>query len=157
MIGRRGAVRVGRAVAWALFLAACGGDVPDAVSDAGPPAFDASLGVNLASMSRSETGLYTLQVAPGEGAPAASGDSVTVDYTGRLPNGETFDAGRFALVLGAGRAVPGFEEGLTGMSLGGRRTLVIPPELAYGDRSVGPVPANSWLVFDVELVELVDR
>lgn len=97
----------------------------------------------------------------GTGAVAAPGDSVTVQYVGALANGTVFDASAnrgdqgFTFTLGAGQVIAGWDQGLVGMREGGKRRLVIPASLAYGDRAVGDViPANSVLVFEVELVKV---
>lgn len=105
-----------------------------------------------------------LQVADetvGTGATAAAGDSVTVNYVGSLTNGTVFDASAnhgttgFTFTLGAGQVIKGWDEGIVGMKEGGKRKLVIPASLAYGDQAVGNViPANSTLVFEVELLKV---
>lgn len=97
----------------------------------------------------------------GTGAVAQAGDTVTVNYVGSLTNGTVFDASAdhgsqgFTFTLGAGQVIKGWDEGIVGMKVGGKRTLVIPASLAYGDRAVGNViPANSTLVFQVELMKV---
>lgn len=107
---------------------------------------------------RTASGLRYRDDAEGSGAEAASGDRVSVHYTGRLEDGTQFDSSRdrgqpFEFTLGEGRVIRGWEEGVKGMKVGGRRHLVIPPELGYGPRAVGGViPANATLHFDVELL-----
>lgn len=98
----------------------------------------------------------------GTGATAAAGDSVTVNYVGSLTDGTVFDASAnhgttgFTFTLGVGQVIQGWDQGVAGMKEGGKRKLVIPASLAYGDRAVGNViPANSTLVFEVELVKVV--
>lgn len=98
----------------------------------------------------------------GTGATAVAGDSVTVNYVGSLTNGTIFDASAnhgtqgFTFTLGAGQVIKGWDEGIVGMKVGGTRKLVIPPSLAYGTQAVGNViPANSTLVFVVELLKVV--
>lgn len=99
-------------------------------------------------------------VREGEGAEARVGKVVRVHYTGRLLDGRVFDSSRdrsepFQFVLGAGRVIAGWEKGLVGMKVGGKRTLLIPPEMAYGKRGAGKaVPPNAALEFDVELLEV---
>jgi len=98
------------------------------------------------------------EIVTGTGATANVGNTLTVQYTGMLTNGSVFDTSRqpgrtpFQLTLGAGSVIAGWEAGLVGMQVGGRRLLVIPPELAYGDTARTGIPAGSTLVFDVELV-----
>jgi len=110
-----------------------------------------------------------IDTAPGSGAEAVPGSRVTVHYTGwiydeRTENrhGKTFDSsvGRgepFSFELGAGQVIRGWDDGVAGMKVGGKRTLMIPPDLGYGDRRVGPIPAGSSLVFDVELLDVQPR
>lgn len=97
----------------------------------------------------------------GTGATAAVGDSVTVNYVGALTNGKVFDASvnhgtaGFTFTLGAGQVIKGWDEGIVGMKVGGKRTLIIPAALAYGSQAVGDaIPANSDLVFQVELLNV---
>lgn len=95
----------------------------------------------------------------GSGEAAKSGDTVVVHYTGTLLNGTKFDSSLdkgepFSFVLGAGRVIQGWEQGILGMQVGEKRKLTIPPSLAYGANAVGPIPANSTLVFEVELLEI---
>ena len=105
-----------------------------------------------------ESGLTIIDIVLGEGEEAMSGQTVTVNYTGTLENGEQFDTsiGRapFPFPLGAGRVIKGWDEGVVGMKVGGKRKLVIPPELGYGSRNMGPIPANSTLIFEVELLKV---
>jgi FKBP-type peptidyl-prolyl cis-trans isomerase len=113
-------------------------------------------------MERRPTGLYVQDVAVGEGARADSGDIVVVHYTGWLPQGVKFDSSRdrdepFEVAIGYGRVIQGWDQGIVGMREGGRRRLVIPPVMAYGERGSGPIPRNSTLVFDVELLSVVNR
>ena len=96
----------------------------------------------------------------GTGAEAKSGQSVSVHYTGTLTNGKKFDSSRdrnatFDFELGAGMVIKGWDQGVAGMKVGGRRKLTIPPELGYGAGGYPPViPPNSTLIFDIELVEV---
>ena len=104
------------------------------------------------------TGLTIEDVVVGEGAAAAAGQQVTVHYTGWLTNGTKFDSSKdrndpFVFPLGAGRVIKGWDEGVQGMKIGGKRKLTIPPALGYGARGAGGViPPNSTLVFEVELL-----
>lgn len=95
----------------------------------------------------------------GTGDEVKVGDSVSVHYIGTLQNGQEFDNSRkrgepFSFTVGEGRVIKGWEEGLVGMKVGGHRILVIPPDLAYGENAIGPIPANSTLVFAIELMEI---
>ena len=98
----------------------------------------------------------------GTGATAAVGDTVTVNYIGTLTNGTKFDssydAGKpFVFQIGAGRVIAGWDQGVPGMKIGGKRRLTIPPSLAYGSTARGPIPANSTLLFDVDLVSIAGK
>lgn len=97
----------------------------------------------------------------GDGEVATPGSFVTVHYVGSLTNGTMFDASRnhgdggFTFTLGDGRVIAGWDMGVVGMKVGGRRMLTIPPALAYGDRGVnGVIPANSTLIFEIELISV---
>ena len=95
----------------------------------------------------------------GTGAEVAEGDAVVVHYVGTLQNGQEFDSSKkrgvpFEFTVGEGRVIRGWEEGLVGMKVGGQRILVIPPDMAYGEAGVGPIPPNSTLVFAIELLEI---
>jgi len=93
----------------------------------------------------------------GSGIGAANFDLLTMDYTGKLTNGTVFDSSKgpgktpFKFVLGAGMVIKGWDEGILGMKVGGTRHLVIPAAMGYGSQAMGAIPANSTLVFDVEL------
>jgi peptidylprolyl isomerase len=96
----------------------------------------------------------------GTGAEATAGKTVTVHYVGTLTSGSKFDSSRdrgagFTFKLGAGMVIKGWDQGVAGMKIGGLRKLTIPPELGYGARGFPPViPANSTLVFEVELLDV---
>jgi FKBP-type peptidyl-prolyl cis-trans isomerase FkpA len=117
----------------------------------------------LANPDTMETGATELTVTDstvGTGAMAEAGDTVTVQYVGRLTNGQVFDASAnhsaegFTFVLGAGQVIKGWDMGVAGMKEGGVRTLTIPPSLGYGAQAVGPIPANATLIFEVKLVSV---
>jgi len=103
-------------------------------------------------------GLEYWDIKVGTGATAQSGQTVKVHYTGWLTNGKKFDSSvdhgqPFSFRLGAGEVIKGWDEGVAGMKVGGKRQLRIPPELGYGQRGYPPViPENSTLIFDVELL-----
>ena len=106
--------------------------------------------------------LQSVDEVVGTGATAEVGDTVTVKYAGAFTDGTVFDASDkhpetqngFTLTLGAGGVIKGWDEGLVGMKEGGKRKLVIPPALGYGSQDYGPIPGNSTLVFEVELVKV---
>ena len=94
---------------------------------------------------------------------AKNGDTLVMNYTGRLKNGTVFDSNidpkfnhvqPFEFTLGAGQVIKGWDEGLVGMKIGEKKTLTITPDKGYGTQAVGPIPANSTLIFDVELVSI---
>ena len=117
------------------------------------------LEVDLEAMTETEEGLFYETLQEGSGEVAERGDTVTVHYTGWLPSGETFDSSRdrdepFQFLLGAGRVIPGWDQGVEGMRVGERRRLVIPPDLGYGASGAGGViPPDATLVFEVELLD----
>jgi len=105
-------------------------------------------------------GLEIVDIKVGTGALAQAGKHVSVHYVGTLTNGTKFDSSRdrnegFDFTLGGGEVIKGWDQGVAGMKVGGVRKLTIPPELAYGARGFPPViPANSTLVFEVELLSV---
>jgi peptidylprolyl isomerase len=119
--------------------------------------FASSLGVNLAESTKLSSGMYYRDITVGTGATLATGQAVTVHYVGAFANGQVFDSNQaptapYPFTLGAGRVIPGWDQGLVGMKVGGRRQLIIPPELAYGPNDYLTIPGNSVLVFTVEAV-----
>jgi FKBP-type peptidyl-prolyl cis-trans isomerase FkpA len=109
------------------------------------------------SPARNVGGVTVQDLKVGSGAPATSGKIVSAHYTGRFPDGTKFDSSYDAglpieFLLGSGKVIKGWDLGIEGMRVGGKRKLTIPPELAYGARGGGPIPPNATLVFDVELV-----
>jgi FKBP-type peptidyl-prolyl cis-trans isomerase len=107
-----------------------------------------------------EAPLDIKDVVVGKGPAAKAGDKVKVHYTGTLTNGTEFDSSRkrnqpFEFTLGKGMVIKGWDQGVAGMKVGGKRKLTIPPSLGYGARGAGgSIPPNSTLLFDVELVEI---
>lgn len=120
--------------------------------------FDPSLNVDLAASTKTASGLYYRDLAVGTGAQVdtASGDSVGVRYTGWLRNAEQFDSNISAATplrfkTGAGGIIAGFDEGVRGMRVNGRRQIIVPPNLGYGASGSGPIPPYSILVFEITL------
>jgi len=109
-------------------------------------------------MPTTPSGLIIEDVTVGEGVAAATGQKVTVHYTGWLTKGTQFDSSKdrndpFVFPLGGGRVIKGWDEGVQGMKVGGKRKLTIPPALGYGARGAGgAIPPNATLVFEVELL-----
>jgi peptidylprolyl isomerase len=143
-----------------LFLVGCAGNKP--VAQLAPtPAAQAAVTPAPTAVPAAEAPLGTLKItdqALGTGSEAVSGKRVTVNYEGRLITGRKFDSSYdrgqpFSFVLGAGQVIAGWEQGILGMKVGGKRQLVIPPHLGYGATGAGGViPPNATLVFDVELL-----
>lgn len=106
------------------------------------------------------SGLQYEDLVVGEGEPAKAGDNVEVHYTGWLTNGQKFDSSLdrrepLQFPLGRGHVIQGWDEGVAGMQVGGKRKLLIPPALGYGERGAGGViPPNATLVFEVELLSI---
>ena len=119
-------------------LAGCGGDSPTSPN----------------------AGLVTEDLVIGTGATAVAGDVISAYYIGSLANGTKFyssyDTGDppITFQLGVGQVIQGWDMGIVGMKVGGKRRLTIPPALAYGNQAKGPIPANSTLKFDIELVSI---
>jgi FKBP-type peptidyl-prolyl cis-trans isomerase FkpA len=127
-----------------------------AVSDAKKEESKAS-----SNITTTKDGLVIEEIKVGSGKEALDGKKVSVHYTGTLLNGKKFDSSRdrnqaFEFSLGAGQVIKGWDQGVKGMKIGGKRKLTIPAALAYGDRDVGNglIPAGSTLMFDVELLKV---
>jgi FKBP-type peptidyl-prolyl cis-trans isomerase len=157
---------IGILAAGLLLVVACGGNEDEeaapsvtpasttaAEGEGGPPPVSAEATVTA-------SGLQIIEVEVGTGDEAQSGQTASVHYTGWLADGTKFDSSLdrgqpITFVLGTGQLIPGFEEGITGMKVGGTRRLIIPPDLAYGAEGRPPViPANAELTFDIQLVSL---
>ncbi|HEX3928917.1 MAG TPA: FKBP-type peptidyl-prolyl cis-trans isomerase [Gemmatimonadales bacterium] len=143
-------------LAAALILSACHkaapipGDIPTAK-------FDPNLHVDLKASTRMPDGLYYRDITVGSGPVAQVGQQASVNYTGWLVDGTQFDATRagdppLTFPLGAHRVIDGWDEGVAGMHVGGRRQLIIPPMLGYGAAGSGPIPPSAILVFTVDLI-----
>ena len=113
-----------------------------------------------ANVTTTDSGLKYTDQEEGTGATPQKGQTVVVHYTGTLEDGTKFDSSRdrkqpFSFKLGAGQVIQGWDEGISTMKVGGRRQLIIPPELGYGARGAGGViPPNATLIFDVELLKI---
>ncbi|MEA2042081.1 MAG: FKBP-type peptidyl-prolyl cis-trans isomerase [Bacteroidota bacterium] len=106
-----------------------------------------------------QSGLYYIEIEEGPSEQPINGSSVTVEYEGRLIDGEVFDSSEdntkpFIFQLGAGQVIRGWEEGVSYMREGGKAQLIIPSYLGYGSREMGSIPEYSTLIFDVELIEV---
>lgn len=125
-----------------------------------PPSLSSKIGAQVKELQK-------IDVKQGDGAEAVAGKAVIVHYTGWLydpavpdGHGAKFDSSLdrkvpFGFLLGAGKVIKGWDEGVAGMKVGGKRTLVIPPQMAYGERGApGVIPPNATLVFDVELIDV---
>lgn len=126
-------------------------------STSAPTAAPAS-GSGASNVTRANNGLIIEEVQVGTGATAVKGKSVKVHYTGTLTDGKKFDSSRdrgepFSFQLGVGQVIKGWDQGVDGMKVGGKRKLTIPAELGYGQAGAGGViPPNAVLLFDVELL-----
>lgn len=121
--------------------------------------FAPSLNVDLSQSTKTSTGLYIRDLTVGTGAAATSTSAVTVYYEGFLANGYRFDSrlspqDPFAVKLGTKSVIDGWEQGLVGMKVGGKRQLIIPPDLGYGTYGINQIPSNAVLVFNIELVSV---
>ena len=144
--------------ALAVAVAGCGGNDPlEPPTDPRDVSFAPALNVDLDRMTRTASGLYYEDIQTGTGDQARAGSIAHVYYVGWLVDGTQFD-GRaapnppYSFTVAIGQVIQGWDEGVSGMLEGGIRKLVIPPLLGYGYRSQGPIPGNSVLVFQVELV-----
>ena len=146
-------------LASALFFSFLGGS---AIAQSSSSTAAASMGA--------PTVLKTIDRKVGDGALAETGSPINVHYTGYLWNatapdnkGAKFDSSidrkvPFGFILGAGRVIKGWDEGVVGMKVGGQRTLIIPPDKGYGERGAGgSIPPNATLVFDVELISVIGK
>ena len=106
-----------------------------------------------------QTGLVTEEIVIGNGPLAEPGDTLTVHYVGTLSGGKVFDSSLdrdipFSFTLGVGQVIRGWDEGFSGMRVGGKRTLIIAPDYGYGNQGIGTIPPDSTLIFEVELLDV---
>ena len=151
--GMRTAGRVAALLAVTALAGACGDDLagPQIIEETD---FAPSLGIDLAAMTRTPSGLYYEDLEPGSGDSAVEGREARVAYAGWLTDGSEFDRGEFSFRLGAGQVVPGFDEGVRGMRSGGVRRIIIPPALGYGSQGRGSVPPNAIMIFRIQLLSV---
>ena len=132
----------------------------DSISPAAPAASSKEAEVNDPELTTTPSGLKYTDEVVGNGAEAKTGQTAVVHYTGWLLDGKKFDSSKdrgqpFSFPLGRGQVIKGWDEGVVGMRVGGKRTLIIPADLGYGARGAGGViPPNSTLKFEVELLDL---
>jgi len=152
----------------ALLLAGCNGsnegitvvDPNVYTADPATSSYAAALNVNISSMTKTASGLYYKDLVTGTGATASAGYTVRVEYSGWLVNGQQFDTtdgkvpAYFEFLLNAGHVIKGWDEGVQGMKVGGRRQLVIPPGLGYGENGRDAIPGNAVLVFEIVLLQV---
>lgn len=107
-----------------------------------------------------ESGLQYVDLRAGDGDSPEAGDAIAVDYRGTLEDGTVFDSSYergepIQFRIGVGQVIPGWDEGVGSMQVGGKRKLIIPSDLAYGPNGQGPIPPNATLIFEVELLEIL--
>jgi FKBP-type peptidyl-prolyl cis-trans isomerase len=136
-----------------ILLSACGGDAKGGSGDS-------DVALDSAALTKTPSGLQYQDVVTGTGPEAKPGQMAVVHYTGWLTDGTKFDSSRdrgepFSFPIGEGQVIAGWDQGVAGMKVGGRRKLLIPPDLGYGQMGSPPViPPAATLVFDVELLKL---
>jgi len=143
-VNRARTASVGVALVAMVTLAGCGGGQSDMPATQGP------------------TTLQIEDLVVGTGATAVAGDTVSVNYVGTFLDGRKFDAsadhgGPFTFRVGAGQVIKGWDQGIPGMRVGGKRRLTVPSDLAYGPAGSGPIPPNTPLRFEVELVSIAGK
>lgn len=133
----------------------------DPITEALVASADSSNTENSKPVITTDSGLKYIDLQEGTGATPKTGQTVVVHYTGTLENGKKFDSSRdrgqpFQFKIGVGEVIKGWDEGVGTMKVGGRRELIIPPELGYGERGAGRglIPPNATLKFDVELIRI---
>ena len=148
-----------------LTLALAGCDRAKAPQPAGTPAETAAAGATATATDSAAVAFQKIDTVTGTGKEATAGATAVVNYTGWLydpaaesKHGAQFDSsiGRepFSFELGAGRVIKGWDDGVQGMKVGGKRTLIVPAAMGYGDGGAGPIPPGATLIFDVELLDV---
>jgi peptidylprolyl isomerase len=143
----------------AIMMAALPAGPAFAVATPSPHAAHPSAG-GVGKKVTTKSGLSYVDLVIGKGPMPKVGQTISVLYTGRLTNGKIFDTTStrnntpFETPIGVGEVIKGWDEGMLTMRVGGKRRLTIPPSLGYGDAAQGPIPANSTLIFDVELLAI---
>ena len=147
------------ALALGIFLSACATATgPSKISDLAAPH---KVGIEGTPPVRTTAkGVVCIEVQEGSGAPAARGQRVFVEYTGTLEDGSVFDTSKgqkaFSFRIGSRTVITGWDDGVAGMKVGGKRRLIIPPALAYGEKGVpDKIPPNATLIFDIELFAIL--
>jgi FKBP-type peptidyl-prolyl cis-trans isomerase len=158
---------VSAVVVAALLFVACGGDENEETAPATVPPAGAAVEGGPPTVTGEPTvtasGLQIIDVEVGTGEEAVPGQTVDVHYTGWLADGTKFDSSLdrgqpFTFVLGAGQVIPGWDEGVVGMKVGGHRRLIIPSDLGYGSQGYPPViPPDAELTFDIELLSVTQH
>ena len=147
-------IRLAAVFALPLLFSACSANSLPTGPDIASATFATTLGVNIPASTKTATGLYYRDIAAGSGATVVSGQNLVVRYTGWLINGTQFDANQagFAVKIGTGAVITGWDQGIIGMKVGGTRQLIIPPALAYGATANGSIPGYSILVFNITVI-----
>jgi peptidylprolyl isomerase len=139
-----------------LAIVSCKSATAPSGSNPAADTYAASLAVNLAQMTKMSEALYTQDLVVGTGASATAGKTLGVTYTGWLVNGTLFDSNvgkaAFSFPLGIRYVIAGWDQGVVGMKVGGKRRLIIGSTLGYGSSGSGSIPPNSTLVFDITLL-----
>jgi len=153
-------------VSTALLLAGCNGQNVGTVdpgtysTDPATATYATALNVSIPAMTKTLSGLYIRDLITGTGATASAGFTARVEYTGWLVNGYQFDTSvgktpaYLEFLVNAGHVIKGWDEGVAGMKVGGKRQLVVPPELGYSTNGSGQIPPNAILVFEITLLQV---